>query len=208
MLDGIKKWLIHFETDGRCIVTDFVAARQKRARLLRRVIHVCFYFQCAAALVCVICGFAMGGAVTGVILLVGAAAASAAALAAVSGDPVVGTVNYVLNIVYSVICFIIGGALFTLCGVLMLAAALAALCGFGAGCAREFLLEYPPSRLVPEDYTLTGEPPQEAVISGEPTLPLKPEPEPKSELLQIAERVAHIMNTPQEAEGKEQAEQQ
>ena len=206
MLDGIKKRLIHFETDGRCIVTDFVAARQKRARLLRRVIHACFYFQCAAALVCVICGFAMGGAVTGAILLVGALAASAAALAAVSGDPVVGTVNYILDIVYSVICFIIGGTLFLTCGALMLAAALAALCGFGAGCARGFLLEYPAASLVPGDYTLTGELMQEVPADGEQTLPPEPEPQPKSELLQIAERVAYIMNTPQEADGKERTE--
>ena len=88
MLDGIKKRLIHFESDGKSVVSDFVSARQRRVGALRRTVHACFYIQCAAALVCAVCGFAMGGIFTGLALAIGAAASVAAALMAVAGEPV------------------------------------------------------------------------------------------------------------------------
>ena len=207
MLDGIKKRLIHFETDGKSIVSDFVSVRQRRAGALRRVIHACFYIQCAAALVCVVCSFAMGGAVTGFILTVGAVASAGAALMAVTGDSAVRTISYILDMVYSVICFILGGTLFTLCGIVMLVSAAAALCGFAAGYFREYLLQFPPVKLTPEDYTLTGgavDTAAEAV--SQPELPPEPEPQPKSELMLVAERVSQIMNTPHEKQENKMGE--
>ena len=119
---------------------------------------------------------------------------------AVSGDFVIRTISYVLDLVYSVICFVIGGALFTVCGVLMLIAAAAALVGFAAGYFREFLLGFSPARLTRSDYTLTGEAatntpevqPAEELREETPA----PAPEPKSELLLVAERVSQIMNAP------------
>ena len=86
MLDGIKKRLIHFESDGKSVVSDFVSARQRRVGALRRTVHACFYIQCAAALVCAVCGFAMGGAFTGLALAIGAAASVAAVLLFFRGD--------------------------------------------------------------------------------------------------------------------------
>ena len=200
MLDRIKKRLIHFKTDGASVVSDFVSARQRRAGLLRRTVHVCFYIQCAAALACVVCGFAMGGAAVGAVLAIGAAASAGAALMAVSGDFVIRTISYVLDLVYSVICFVIGGALFTVCGVLMLIAAAAALVGFAAGYFREFLLGFSPARLTQSDYTLTGSAAGE-IREVQPAEELReetpaPAPAPKSELLLVAERVSQIMNTP------------
>ena len=202
MLEGIKRRLLHFDTDGVSIVSDFVSARQARAGMLRRTVHICFYIQCAAALLCIIIGFAAGGAVTGVLLTVGALASAAAALMAVPGDSVIATVSYILNLVYAVICFILGG-IFTACGIAMLLSALAALCGFGAGYLRGFLLTYPASRINREDYTLTGEPPAAPVPESAPPMK-KPEPQ-RSDLMLIAEQVAKIMNTPQEPERKENA---
>ena len=199
MLDGIKKRLIHFETDGKSIVSDFVSARQRKAGLLRRIIHACFYVQCAVALACAVCGFAMGGAVTGLILTVGAAASAAAALMAVTGDLAVRTVSYILDLVYSVICFVLGGNLFTLCGIAMLISAAAALCGFAAGYFREYLLQFPPVKLTPEDYTVTvGETQVEEENVYQPEFSPEPKSQPKSELLLVAERVSQIMNAPHE----------
>ena len=203
-MDRIKKRLIHFNTDGASVVSDFVSARQRRAGLLRRTVHACFYIQCVAALACVVCGFAMGGAAVGAVLTIGAAASAGAALMAVSGDFVIRTISYVLDLVYSVICFVIGGALFTVCGVLMLIAAAAALVGFAAGYFREFLLGFSPARLTRSDYTLTGGA-AEDIREVQPAEELReetsaPVPEPKSELLLVAERVSQIMNAPRPQE--------
>jgi hypothetical protein len=128
MLDGIKKRLIHFESDGKSVVSDFVSARQRRVGALRRTVHACFYIQCAAALVCAVCGFAMGGIFTGLALAIGAAASVAAALMAVAGEPVIRLVSCALNLVYALICFIVSGngAVFAVCGFVMLAASAAA----------------------------------------------------------------------------------
>ena len=192
MLDRIKKRLIHFDTDGASVVSDFVTERRRRAGLLRRVVHICFYIQCAAALVCVVCGFTMGGAAVGAVLAVGAAASVGAALMAVSGDFVVRTISYVLDLIYAVICFVVGGELCTLCGALMLVAAAAALIGFAAGYFRGFLLEFSPVKLTRSDYTLTGAvpvQPQPAPVVPEPQV-VEPPPKPKSELLLIAEQVS------------------
>ena len=145
MLDGIKKRLIHFESDGKSVVSDFVSARQRRVGALRRTVHACFYIQCAAALVCAVCGFAMGGIFTGLALAIGAAASVAAALMAVAGEPVIRLVSCALNLVYALICFIVSGngAVFAVCGFVMLAASAAAAVSLAAGHLRDWLAAYP-----------------------------------------------------------------
>lgn len=198
MLDGIKRRLLHFDTDGVSIVSDFVSARQARAGMLRRTVHACFYIQCAAALLCVIIGFSAGGAVTGVLFTVGALASAAAALMAVPGDPLIGTVSYILNLVYSVICFAVGGA-FTVCGAIMLISALAALVSFAAGYFRGFLLSYPASAISAENYTLTGDIPANEIKEEAPQPASGPV---RSELMLIAEQVAQIMSAPQDNDRK------
>lgn len=189
MPEWLKRRLIHFDTDGRSIVSDFVSVRQKRSGTMRRVIHACFYIQCAAAAACVVLGFAMGGAVTGLILTAGAAAVCAAALIAVAGDIMMRMISYVLNMVYAVICFITDGTLTSICGALMLAASAASLVGFAAGLFREYLLNFSPLKLTPQDYTLTGEPPAPTIAEPEPA----PAPPPRSELMLVAEQVSQIM---------------
>ena len=148
MLDGIKKRLIHFESDGKSVVSDFVSARQRRVGALRRTVHACFYIQCAAALVCAVCGFAMGGIFTGLALAIGAAASVAAALMAVAGEPVIRLVSCALNLVYALICFIVSGngAVFAVCGFVMLAASAAAAVSLAAGHLRDWLAAYPAAR--------------------------------------------------------------
>lgn len=206
MLDGIKKRLIHFESDGKSVVSDFVSARQRRAGALRRVVHACFYIQCAAALVCVVCGFAMGGAFTGLALTIGAAAAAAAALMSVAGESVIRAVSCALNVVYALICLIVSGngTVFVICGLAMLAAALAAGVVCIAGYLRDWLLEYPAVKIGRDDYTFTGEyeetPAAPAEKSAEelsaPLQSVKPsQPAKPSELMLIAEKVSNIMNS-------------
>lgn len=202
MLDGIKKRLIHFESDGKSVVSDFVSARQRRAGALRRVVHACFYIQCSAAVVCVVCGFAMGGVFTGLALTIGAAAAVAAALMAVAGEPEIRAISCALNAVYALICFIVSGngAVFVICGFSMLAAAIAAGIGIAAGYFKDWLLEYPAARINRSDYTFTAVT-EAATIqetgpqpgSAQPSKSMQP-PQP-SELMLIAEKVSCIMNS-------------
>ncbi|MFR0871345.1 MAG: hypothetical protein ACLSG5_08160 [Oscillospiraceae bacterium] len=109
MLDGIKKRLIHFESDGKSVVSDFVSARQRRVGALRRTVHACFYIQCAAALVCAVCGFAMGGIFTGLALAIGAAASACGSSDGGRREPVIRLVSCALNLVYALICFIVSG---------------------------------------------------------------------------------------------------
>lgn len=196
MLDGIKKRLIHFETDGKSVVSDFVSARQRRAGALRRALHASFYIQCAAAVVCVVCGFAMGGAFTGLVLTVGAAASVTAALMAVAGEAIIRSVSCGLNAVYALICFIVcgNGAVFMICGIVMLVAALAAAVGFAAGYFRDWLLDYPAAKIGESDYTFTGISEAEVIRESEPeSEPEPPQPPQPSELMMIAEKVSGIM---------------
>lgn len=197
MLDGIKKRLIHFESDGKSVVSDFVSARQRRAGALRRVVHACFYIQCSAAVVCVVCGFAMGGVFTGLALTIGAAATVAAALMAVAGESEIRAVSCALNAVYALICFIVSGngAVFVICGFSMLAAAIAAGIGIAAGYFKDWLLEYPAARINRSDYTFTGVTEAATIqeTGPQPSKPMQP-PQP-SELMLIAEKVSGIMNS-------------
>ena len=140
---------------------------------------------------------AMGGVFTGLALAIGAAASVAAALMAVAGEPVIRLVSCVLNLVYALICFIVSGngAVFAVCGFVMLAASAAAAVSLAAGHLRDWLAAYPAAKISAGDYTFTGEP--EAAImpeaEPEPVEPAKP-PEP-SELMLIAEKVSGIMNS-------------
>lgn len=199
-LNDIKRRLIHFDTDGRSIVSDFVEVRQRRTAALRRAVHACFYIQCAAALVCAVCGFAAGGAFTGLAMTIGGAAVAAAALMSVAGEPMIRLVSCALDLIYALICFIAagGGAVFAVCGVLMLAAALAAGAGLGAGYFRGWLAQYPASKIGKEDYTLTAAagyiPAEPEAVHAAPPEEIKPAPQP-SELMLIAEKVSDIMRS-------------
>ena len=116
---------------------------------------------------------------------------------AVAGKPVIRLVSCVLNLVYALICFIVSGngAVFAVCGFVMLAASAAAAVSLAAGHLRDWLAAYPAAKISAGDYTFTGEP-EAAVMpeaEPEPVEPAKP-PEP-SELMLIAEKVSGIMNS-------------
>lgn len=206
MLERIKKRLIHFDTDGVSIVSDFVAARQTRVRILRRAVHVCFYIQCAAALACVIIGIACGSGTA--VLCVGTVLTAAAALAAVAGNVIIGAVNVGMSLAFAVVCFAVP-AVPSACGVIMLCAAAAAALGFGAGYFRGYLLSFPASKIDREDYTLNGSAPAAPIPAEEPAEHIpqampEPQPEPRrSELMTIAQQVAKIMNNTPDSSGEE-----
>lgn len=96
----------------------------------------------------------MGGIFTGLALAIGAAASVAAALMAVAGEPVIRLVSCALNLVYALICFIVSGngAVFAVCGFVMLAASAAAAVSLAAGHLRDWLAAYPAAKISAGDY--------------------------------------------------------
>ncbi len=192
MIDKIKQYLLHFETDGN-IIPDFVAARLKRSAVLRRIIHACFYIQCILAVAAIAAGCILSdGWVHIVISVVIGLAVIAVSFFALGGGKTEKTASYIMNIVYAVISFIIGGTAMIVCGCLMLAAALAAFISFAADYFRTFLLGFSPLKIREEHYTLTCDPeelPKKLVEEA----PLPPPLPPKSELMEVAESFMEIL---------------
>lgn len=191
MIEWIKNRLLHFETDGN-IIPDFVAARLKKAAKLRRIIHVCFYVQCAFSIACAVAGLILAGSVFGSVFSAAAGVlAIVVAFFALGGGGSEKTASYIMNMVYAVICFFIGGLGMYICGGLMLAAALAALISFFADYFRRFLLEFSPLKLREEHYTLTGEAAvMPTLFHQEDETPPVPE---KSELMEVAQNFMEIL---------------
>lgn len=193
MINGIKKRLIHFRTDGRAITTDFVAARLKKAAALRRVVHICFYSQCGFAALCAF--ISLAAQALPLFAIIASLAVIGVAFFALGGGFAERTASYILNLVYAVICFVIGGA-YTALGVFMLMAAAAALISFTAWYFRQYLLDYSPLNITEEDYTVV----RYALLELEHKKEEQPEEEPapppppkKSEMLQLAESLQSIM---------------
>ena len=187
----MKNRLLHFETDGN-IIPDFVASRLKKSAKLRKVVHVCFYIQCVLSVSCIIAGLTLaGGAFGAAFSAVAGLLAVVVAFFAVGGGSSEKTASYIMDLIYAVICFFIGGLGMYLCGGLMLAAALAALVSFFADYFRRFLLEFSPLALKEIHYTLTGEAAvMPTLFHQEDDLPPVPE---KSELREVAESFMEIL---------------
>lgn len=186
MAGTLRRRLVHFSTGGD-IAADFEAARRKKVRALRRVIHGCFYYQCAAAAGCIAASIILGAGAASAAVAIGAAAAVMVAFLSVGGGTAEKTIVYILDLAYAVICFTAGamaenGAPFTVCGIIMLTAAAAALGGFFAAYMRGVLEKTTADDLTAEDYDMTEN------ASAAETAPPK-----KSELRELAEQFAEKM---------------
>lgn len=190
MLDNIKSRLLHFETDGD-IIPDFISSRLAKSEKLRGLVRVCFYIQSLLALGFIGLGIALGGGVLNSIFAVIAGMLTiAVAMFALGGGSLEKTACYIMELIYAVVCFILGGKGMYICGGIMLAIALVALLSFFADYLRRWLLEYSPLYIREEHYTLTAEAQQIKRLVPEDIAP--PEPE-KSELQEVAEAFAELM---------------
>ncbi len=195
MNEKFKKRLIHFKTHGN-IIEDFVCARTRRTRALRRAIHACFYAQCAAAVGCIIAAVAFDIGVAMAAVIAGALASCVVAFIALGGGAAEKTILYLLDIVYAIISFTAGimggGAAFFLCGALMVLAAAVSFAGYYVSYLREFLTGFSPAKLTNDDYTLiplAGE-----IMEVAKEEPLTPPPPPKTELMLLSEQLAEILS--------------
>ncbi len=187
MLDKFKRRLLHFSTDGD-IIPDFVSSRLAKSEKLRGAVRLCFFIQSAFAFAEIIVGAALGGSVPNcVFAALSGVAVIAVAFFALGGGSAEKTVSYIMNLIYAVVCFVLGGTAMYLCGALMLCAAVAALVSFFADRLRRWLLSVSPLSIKEEHYTLTAEA-QEIKRLVEET-PSEPE---KSELQEVAEAFAEI----------------
>ncbi len=193
MLDKLKKRLIYFETDGN-IISDFVASRLKKAGMLRRVTHSCFYMQCVSAVVSCAAGiWALPKAAP--VMCAAACLVIGAAFLALGGSGTLKIISLILNLVSAVVCFILGGFVLIVCGCIMLLSAAAALAGIITAYLRTFLLEYSPLKITRADYTLTED--GDNLDDGETpdfNSLFPPPPPPETELKLLADRLAEILN--------------
>ncbi len=190
MLDNIKSRLLHFESDGD-IIPDFIDSRLKKAEKLRGIVRACFYIQSLFALGCIVVGIALGGSLlNGVFAVLAGVLVVAVALFALGGGSAEKTISYIMDIVYAVVCFVLGGMGMYICGGLMLGAAVAALISFFADYLRRWLLEYSPLYIREEHYTLTEKGREQKLLTEINITP--PEPE-KTELQTVAEAFAELM---------------
>ncbi len=195
MTEKFKKRLIHFKTHGN-IIEDFVCARTKRTRALRRAIHACFYAQCAASVGCIAAAVAFDIGVAMAAVIAGAIASCVVAFIALGGGAAEKTILYLLDIVYAIISFTAGamggGAAFFICGALMVFAAAVSFVGYYVSYLRDFLTDLSPAKLTKDDYTLiplAGE-----LMNVAKEEPLTPPPPPKTELMLLSEQLAEILS--------------
>lgn len=192
-MSKIKLLLLHFYTNGADVMGDFSAARKRKVKSLRRIIHVCFYAHCALALGCIVIAAAAMNA-AGIAVAVGALLSCALAFFALGGGEREKMVLYILDLVYAVICAISGGiagsAPLFACSALMLLAAATSICGYAAAHYRGFLENYDPETLTEENYTIIG---RQFLAAPPPEPPALPLPPPKSEMRALAEQLAEIL---------------
>ncbi len=187
MMDRIKRRLLHFSTDGD-IIPDFMSARLAKSEKLRSVVRFCFFVQSAFALSEIVVGISLGGSLRSCIFAaLAGAAVIGVAFFALGGGSAEKTVSYIMNLIYAVVCFVMGGTGMYICGGILLGAAVAALVSFFADYFRRWLLGFSPLCIREEHYTLTAQAKRiERLVEEAP-----PEPE-KSELMEVAEAFAEI----------------
>ncbi len=191
-MSGIEARLIHFETDGD-IIHDFVASRLRKASKLRTAIHACFYIQCVIAAACIVIGTLLSDTLFGTLFAsIAGIAVIVIAFFALGGEKPEKIISCVTDVIYAIVCLIIGGTAMYICAALMLAAALAALTGVITYHYRTFLLGFSPLKIREEHYTLKEGAVLRDVYIKKPEEELPPPPPPKSELMTVAEQYMEL----------------
>ncbi len=158
MINRIKKNLIHFYTHGN-ITEDFVASRRRKVLGLRRVIRVCFYEHCVAALLCFAISFAFGIGRATIIITAAALLLAWLAFFAAGNNTPVKVVLFTLDLLFSAGLITWGalhtpGGVFFICGGIMIVSGLFGIASCVAALCKQFLAEYQPRNIRRADYTL------------------------------------------------------
>ncbi len=158
MINRIKKNLIHFYTHGN-ITEDFVASRRKKVLKLRRVIRVCFYAHCVAALLCFAISFVFGTDRATIIITAATLILAWLAFFAAGNNMPVKIVLFTGDFLFSAGLITWGalhtpGAVFFICGGIVIVSGLFGIVSYIAALCKQFLAEFQPRNIRRTDYTL------------------------------------------------------
>ena len=204
----IEKKLLHFYTDGS-IYEDFSEARAKKTAKLRRIIRVCFYAHCAAAIICIALAAVLRAGLGTIAVAVCEVVLAGLAFLAVGDMTLMKTLLYCGDIVFAAAMFVTGAlndnkTPFFAIGAVSIVTALIALGAFFAGLCKIFLESFSPLSLRREHYTLlpnfSADVPDD--IPDMPEEPLIILPPKRTEMQELADKLKEILNAPK-AEQKE-----
>lgn len=209
MNKSIEKKLLHFFTTGN-IYEDFAAARQRKNALLRRVIRMCFYAHCAAAVICIILAAVLGVG-TGVIAIAACELLLAGlAFLAVGDMRLMKILLCGADAAFTAAMFVAGAFVerknaFIAAGVITIFMTLFAAAAFLAAAAKAYLERFSPLSVRREHYTLlpslSGDIPAGASeAETEPRIVLPP---PRTEVQILSDRLREILCKPSVTEKKD-----
>ncbi|MDE6727610.1 MAG: hypothetical protein K2J80_06685 [Oscillospiraceae bacterium] len=202
----IEKKLLHFFTGGD-IFADFSEARARKVAVLRRVVRICFYVHCAAAVLCIVLA-AMLGAGLGTIVVAGCELIITGLAFLSVGDMLLMKVLLCGGDIALAAAMFVTGALsantmpFTVVGGISAGAVLCAVAALIAALLREYLENYSPLALRREHYTLLRNLSYDP-IDDTPDLPEEPIivlPPPKTEIQELADKLKEILCSPKTGE--------
>ena len=209
MNKSTKNKLLHFYTDGGNIPEDFSESRSKKTAKFRRVIRVCFYAHCAAAVICIAlaailrAGWGIAAVAVCEVIL------TTLAFLAVGDMTLMKTLLYCGDLAFAAAMFVTGvisgnGAPFFAVGAVSVVVAVIAVVAYFSAQYKAFLDGFSPLAIRREHYTLLPnfsydvpvEPPADK--SKEKALP------PKSEFQLLADKLKEVFNEPKNAKAPEE----
>lgn len=210
MNKNTKNKLLHFYTTGS-IYDDFAKSRAQKTAKLRRIIRICFYVHCTAAILCIALAAALHAGLGIIAIAFSEAVLAALAFLAVGDMTLMKTMLYCGDILFAASMFIAGAlnetkAPFFVTGAVSVVTALVALGAFFAAMCKLFLDGFSPLAIRREHYTLlpnfsTDVPeviPVSDVEQDAPDHAEEPEsalPPPRSEFQLLADKVRVILHT-------------
>ena len=213
----IKNKLLHFYTDGGSIYEDFARARAKKTSRFRNVVRVCFYFHCAAAVLCIALAAVLHAGLGIIAVAVFEVILATLAFLSVGDMTLIKTMLYCGDILFAAAMFITGAlnetkTPFFITGAVSVVAALVALGAFFAAECKMFLEGFSPLAIRREHYTLLPNLSSEVPVDNNHDIPDMPEfsgsesaqtpkvpdavlPPPRSEFELLADKLKEIFHT-------------